>query len=97
MNVFATDHPLASEPFVLGKRARARLLVSLGAYPLYLLLLGPFYALDGHGYLAFAPEHVRVVFYLPALPFYAAFGPYNCYDRYLNMWWQDPNAAETTW
>ena len=55
MNVFATDHPLASEPFVFGKRARRCLLFLLVAYPVYLLLLGPLYALDGHGYLAFAP------------------------------------------
>ena len=97
MNLFATDHPLSSEPFRLTKRARRRLLCSLVAYPIYLVLLGPFYALDAHGYFAFAPERVRVTFYLPALPVYAAFGPYNFFDRYRSEWWQDPNEAETTW
>lgn len=81
MNVFATDHPLVSEPFGLGKRGRRCWLFSLLAYTGYLLLLGPFYALDGHGYFAFAPQRVRVTFYLPAEPFYVAFGPYNFYDR----------------
>ncbi len=97
MNVFATDHPLASEPFRFSKRVRRWLLFSLLAYPVYLLLLGPLHALDGHGFFAFAPQRVREIFYLPALPLYAAFGPYNLYDRYLSVWWQDPNEAETTW
>ncbi|HVV70958.1 MAG TPA: hypothetical protein VHI52_05580 [Verrucomicrobiae bacterium] len=97
MNAFVTDHPLVSQPFRLSKRVRRWLLFSVVGYPVYLLLLGPFYALDGHGCFAFASERVRETFYLPALPLYAAFGPYNFYDRYLSIWWQDPNAAETTW
>jgi hypothetical protein len=67
------------------------------AYPAYLLLLGPFYALDGRGYLGFVPERIRTGLYLPAAPFYLAMGPRNPYDNYLTFWYDDPNAAVTTW
>jgi hypothetical protein len=97
MNVFATDHPLNSEPLSFSKRLRRCSLFSMLAYPVYLLLLGPLYSSDGHGYLAFAPERVRVIFCLPAVPVYVAFGPHNLYDDYLSLWYKDPNEAETTW
>jgi hypothetical protein len=55
------------------------------------------YALDSHGHLTFAPEPVRLIFYLPAAPIYVAFGPYNLYDAYLSLWNGEHNAAQTTW
>lgn len=33
----------------------------------------------------------------PRSPFYLAMGPHNPYDDYLTWWYDDPNAAETTW
>ncbi|MDB6064012.1 MAG: hypothetical protein JWR26_220 [Pedosphaera sp.] len=86
-----------TEPFRFSRRARKWFLVTVLAYPVALILLGPFYALDGRGYLNFVPEGVRNVFYLPALPFYLTMGPRNPYDDYLSWWYEDPNAAETTW
>ena len=97
MNVFTTDHALDSEPLGFSKRVRRFSLFSVLAYPVYLLLLGPLYALDSHGHLAFAPEPVRLIFYLPAAPVYAAFGPYNLYDDYLSLWNEEHNAAQITW
>jgi hypothetical protein len=97
MNVFTTDHPLMSEPFRFSRRVRRWLLFSVLAYPVYLVLLGPIYALDGRGYFAFVPERVRTAFYCPAAPFYLVLGPYNPYDDYLTLWYDDPNVAETTW
>ena len=97
MNVFVTDHPLTSEPYRFGWRGLRRLLFAALVWPAYLLLLGPFYALDGRGYFDFLPDGVRTVFYVPAIPFYEVFGPNNPYDDYLTFWYDDPNAAETTW
>ncbi len=51
--------------------------------PIWLLLLGPFWALDGRGVLDFLPSKARQVIYLPAVPFcyspplYAVFGGYR--------------------
>jgi len=60
MNVFTTDHPLTSDASPLFLRLQRRVVkgffVVLASYPLYLLLLGPLWALDGHGVLDFAPE-----------------------------------------
>ena len=70
--------------------------MSVVAYPAYLLLLGPYYALEAHGYFDFAPEHIRTAFFYPAAPFYLVMGPNNPYDDYLTWWYDDPNAAETT-
>ena len=97
MNVFTTDHPMMSEPFRLSRRARRWLLFSVLAYPAYLLLLGPYYALEGRGYLDFVPERVRTAFYYPAVPFYLVMGLRNPYDDYLTWWYDDPNEGETTW
>lgn len=49
-------------------RLRRWLLVSLLVYPAWLLLLGPFWALDGRGAIDFLPSSVRRIVYLPAVP-----------------------------
>ena len=86
-----------SQPLCLGRRVRRWLLFLVLAYPAYLLLLGPFYALDARGYLQVAPGRVRAAVYYPAAPFYLAMGPQNPYDDYLTLWFDDTNAPETTW
>lgn len=97
MNIFTTDHPMMFEAFRLSRRVRRWLLFSVLAYPTYLLLLGPYYALEGRGYLDFAPEGVRIMFFYPAAPIFSAMGPRNPYYDYLDWWYDDPNAGETTW
>ena len=68
MNVFTTDHPITAGSFRISRRVRRWLVVVLLAYPAYLLLVGPFWALDGRGHLDFIPEPVRLVCYAPACP-----------------------------
>jgi hypothetical protein len=97
MNPFTTDHPLASEPFRFSRRTRRLLYFAVIAYPAYLLLLGPFYGLNGRGCLSFIPERVRNVLYFPAAPIYRLAGPNNFYDDYLNCWYADLIKPETTW
>src|SRR6266699_5462554 len=97
MNIFATEHPINSKLFRIPKRIRRFLILAVLSYPLYLLLLGTFYAIDGRGGLNFASERVRNFLYFPAAPIYAVFGPHNFYDDYLTFWYDDPNAPETTW
>lgn len=64
-----------------------------GAIVLYLLLLGPFWALDGRHDLVSDP--VRKIVWMPAylvhrVPLLGA-----VFDDYLNLWWIDPNQGET--
>ena len=97
MNIFSTDHPMMFEPLRLSRRVRRWLLISALAYPIYLILLGPYYALDGRGMLNFAPEPVRNAVYVPAFPLFLVPDPINLYEAYLDDWYDDPNAPETTW
>jgi hypothetical protein len=99
MNVFTTEHPLASEPFRLSRRARRWLVFALLIYPVYLLLLGPFWALDGRGVLSFVPERVRLVCYAPTWPIWFVPHLRGRYADYMDWWYLDPNAAdrETGW
>jgi hypothetical protein len=103
MNVFATDHPMWQEPSPAFLRLQKRLLrvfvIVLIGYPLYLLLLGPLYALNGHGAFNYLPKQMREAFMLPAAPVYAVPGLRGSYDDYLNWWYDDPNAVppETGW
>jgi hypothetical protein len=69
----------------------------MAAYPLYLLCFGPVYALIGNGYLDFLPQKVRDGAFLTTAPIYLMLGPRNFFDDYLTWWYDDPNAAETTW
>jgi len=99
MNVFTTEHPMESEPFRLSRRMRRWLVFLVLVYPVYLLLIGPFWALDGRGCLEFIPDRVRRIFYAPAYP--VAFVPHlrGRYADYMDWWYLDPNAAdrETGW
>ncbi len=103
MNVFTTDHPMVRElsPAVLRlkKRLLKGFLIALLCYPLYLLLLGPLYALNGHGAFNFLPQSLQEAFMLPAAPIYAVPGLRSSYDDYLNWWHDDPNSPdrETGW
>ena len=94
---------MMKEPSPASLRFRRRLLkgllfIVLG-YPLYLLLLGPLYALNGHGVFNFFPQPVREAFMLPAAPVYMIPGLRSSSDDYLTWWYDDPNTAdrETGW
>src|ERR1039458_3120574 len=98
MNVFAAEHPMAPQQVRprTHSRTRRRLLASVLVYPVWLLLLGPFWALDGRGVVDFVPWSVRRFVYFPAIPiFYSqSFSP--VFEGYINWWYQDPDAPETT-
>ena len=98
MNVFTTDHPLASEPSPALLRYQRRLLrgclAVIIAYPIYLLLLGPYWALLGPGRLDFLPQTVRSVPLYPAMPGSLLPALWRPYEGYLNWWYCDPNAAD---
>jgi hypothetical protein len=97
MNVFTTDHPMTSQPSREFPRLRKWFIRMVLSYPLYLLLLGPLYALDGRGFLGFLPESWRTASFLPVAPVTLALGPRSFYFRYLDWWYEDTNASETTW
>ena len=99
MNIFTTDHPLAQKPFRLSQRARRWLICSVAAYPVYLLLLGPFWALDGRGALNFIPEGVRQICYAPTYPVWCVPHLRGKYADYFDWWYRDTSAAdrETGW
>jgi hypothetical protein len=65
-------------------------------YPAYLLLLGPFWALDGRGHLDFVPSSVKDGIYLPVYPVIKVRPLFSIYESYMGLWFDDPNAAETT-
>jgi hypothetical protein len=97
MNVFSTEHPMESVAFRYRVRLRRWVVGCLLAYPTWLLLLGPFWALDGSGTLDFIPSSARRIVYLPAAPFFYVEPLCPVMSDYLNWWHQDPNEAETTW
>ena len=103
MNVFATDHPMVSEPSPALVHFQRRLLrgfwfVAVG-YPLYLLMIGPYWALEGSGALDFIPRPVREVCYLPTAPIWGIPHVRGRFQDYLEWWYLDPNGAdrETGW
>ena len=96
MNLFTTDHPLQSEPVPLSKRMKRRLILAALIYPAYLFLLGPYRAVEGRGFLDFAPEKFRFAVYYPIVPILITPGLNEVYFSYLNYWYADPNEAETT-
>lgn len=77
---------------------RAFLILVIG-YPVYLLLLGPLYALNGHGYFNFIPLPIREACVLPITPVMMIPGLRSSYDDYLTWWYDDPTAPdrETGW
>jgi len=91
MNVFTTDHPLMTEPSAFARRVQRRLLNLVVGYLLYVLSLGPLFALAGRGGLDFVPESVGRAFLLPATPVVLVPGLRNLYRDYLDWWYHDPN------
>ena len=94
MNVFTTDHPMTYQPPMTPRWLRRLLFAVFVYYPLYLALLGPFWALDGRGYLKFVTDPMREIIYTPAglvtlTPFTEMF-----FDAYLDCWYVDPNAPD---
>lgn len=92
MNVFTTDHPITSVRPLLNQWQRRSLALLFLAYPAYLLLLGPFAALDSRNCLNFVPECLRGAIYCPANPVVCLLGDDdedsndNLYLAYLGMW-----------
>ena len=103
MNVFTTDHAMMSEPsprlLRVERRLRKGFLLLLVGYPVYLLLVGPYWAMDGRGALDFLPRAVRDVFYLPTAPIWAVPHVRGRFQDYLDWWYLDPDGAdrETGW
>ncbi|EEF62007.1 hypothetical protein Cflav_PD6282 [Pedosphaera parvula Ellin514] len=99
MNIFTTDHPLSPEPVRPNPRNRRRLLFLLISYPVYLILVGPFWALDGRHHLDFIPERIRFACYLPTFPIWFIPHVRGRYADYMDWWYLDPNSAdrETGW
>ncbi len=91
MNPFSTDHPMMSEPSALARRVQRRLLSAAAAYFVYILLLGPFFALDGYGYLSVLPEPVSRALILPAAPVAQVPSVRRAFRDYLDWWYHDPN------
>jgi hypothetical protein len=103
VNVFVAEHPLVSAPSPALLRLQRRLwrvvLIVLFGYPVYLLSLGPLWALDGRRILDFIPEGIRQTCYLPSYPIWAIPHLRGRYADYLDWWYLDPNAVdrETGW
>ena len=96
MNVFVAEHPIASQRLRRYPHFRRWLLGGLLAYPAWLLLLGPFWALDGRGAIDFLPSNFRRMTYLPAIPIFYSETLFPIYERYMDFWYKDPDAPETT-
>jgi hypothetical protein len=91
MNPFSTDHPMMTEPSALARRVQRRILVVAAGYFVYILLLGPLFALDGHGYLSFVPESIGTAVVLPATPVVRVPVLRRIFRDYLDWWYHDPN------
>jgi len=91
MNPFTTDHPMMTEPSAFVLRVQRWLLFGMIGYLLYIIGLGPFFALGGNGYLNFVPESVGRAFLLPAAPVASVPGIRNILRDYLDWWYHDPN------
>ncbi len=94
MNPFCTDHPMTLlESSRLTRRVQRCSLTLIGAYSVYILLLGPLFALDGQGYLQFVPEPVKTAIALPTVPFVQVRALRLLLWDYLNWWYRDPDFA----
>lgn len=96
MNVFAVEHPMATGPARPHPRLRRWLRLSLLVYPVWLMLLGPFWALDGRGVVDFVPWNIRRFVYLPAIPIFYSSSLSPVFEGYINWWYEAPDAPETT-
>lgn len=65
------------------------------AYAAYLIFLGPFWAVYGRGWLPI-PRGVGDAAFLPAYPLLASEFGICLYGEYLDSWYDDPTAYETT-
>jgi hypothetical protein len=72
---------------------RGFLFLFLG-YPAYLLLLGPFSALDDRGVFNFVPKRVRLICYAPTYPIWCVPHLRGSYAGYLDWWNPDPNGPD---
>ncbi len=75
------------------RRAVRWVACAFAAYPAYLLLLGPFWAMDGRGYI---PERASRFVWAPALACRAVPVVSWVLQDYLDGWYVDPRAGETT-
>ena len=82
---------MMSEPSAFARRVQQRVLFAAAGYFVYILLLGPFFALDGNGYLNVVPERVGSAFVLPAAPVAYLPGVRRLFRDYLDWWYHDPN------
>lgn len=96
MKVFAPKQTALTERSNFFRKCTKRIARGICMYGLYLLLLGPYWSMDGRGFLDFIPSAVREVAFIPALiPFHGnILGSF--YGVYLDLWYQDPNSPETT-
>ena len=98
MTALVADHRSVPDESPSSSTVRSRLLTwrlaACVAYPVYLLLLGPYHALNGTGVIDFLPRGVRDTPYYPAMPVYSVHGLRGTYDDYLRLWYQDPNEAD---
>ena len=76
------------------QRTMRYLMVVAGVYLLYLVMLGPFWALDGRGHLDVVPIVFRNAIWWPAMPVYAVPGLRHVHADYIDWWYLDPNAAD---
>ena len=91
MNPFTTDHPMMTEPSVFARRVQRRLLFAVIWYFVYIILLGPYFALEGNGYLNWVPESAGRALFLPAAPVAGVPGIRMVIRDYLDWWYQYPN------
>lgn len=77
------------------KRFRRYALVLVGLYALYLVALGPFYAMEAQGWLEFMPEAARKAVLIPALPLIRHPSVRRMFIEYLDWWYLDPNGVES--
>lgn len=68
--------------------------VASGTYLLYLLILGPFWALSGRGLLDIVPQSIQDACWWPAIPVYTIPGLRHLHADYIDWWYLDPNAAD---
>ena len=94
---------MTRDPSPAALRFQKRLLkgffIVLLSYPICLLLVGPYWALEGRGALNCIPEGIRSVGYLPMGLVWLIPHARGRYQDYLDWWYLDPNAAdrETGW
>jgi len=85
---------MMSQPFRLNRRFQRWLVFLVLVYPAYFLLLGPFWALDGR--FGIVPDRVRGIIWTPTMWCRDVPVMFQVMDAYLDCWYTDPQAPETT-